>query len=89
MISQVIGAVLMGVFIYLFNYARKNNLVMNWWKWAITVSCFLYTSLVLEVIAGFLKESAPQAALVMGSAMAIVAVIWGVLLKRFVFNPAK
>ena len=39
----------------------------------------------LELIVGFFSEGAPQAALVMGGMTGIVAIVWGVLLKRFVF----
>jgi len=44
-----------------------------------------YAVFVLEVIVGFLGEGAPQAALVMGLLTGIIAIVWGVLLKRFVF----
>jgi hypothetical protein len=40
----------------------------------------------MEVIVGFFKEGAPQAALVMGLLTGIFAVIWGALLGRFVFS---
>lgn len=45
----------------------------------------LYAIFVLEVIVTFLSEGALQATLVMGIITGIIAVIWGVLLRRFVF----
>jgi len=38
---------------------------------------------------GFLGEGAPQAALVMGLVTGIFAVIWAVLLGRFVFKKME
>lgn len=38
------------------------------------------------MIAGFLAEGVPQAALVMGVILGLVAVTWAILLGRFVFT---
>ncbi len=70
----------------LLNYTRRQGLHLAWWGWLLTVLGFLYAVFVLEVIADFWAEGSPQAALVMGITMGIIAVIWGVLLVRFVFS---
>jgi hypothetical protein len=49
----------------------------------------LYAVFVVEIIVGYLEEGAPQAALVMGLATGLFAVVWGVLLGRFVFLKAS
>lgn len=85
MINLIIGALATGTAWGLSNYARQRNLTLKTWQWAVTVAGILYAVLVLEVIVGFLAEGAPQAALLMGGMMALVAVAWGVLLGRFVF----
>jgi hypothetical protein len=45
----------------------------------------VYTGFVLEVIISFLEEGAARAALVMGLALGFIAIVWAVLLGRFVF----
>ena len=72
----------------LMDYSRKKEMNINWWQWSLTVLGILYAVFVLEMIVGFLGESAPQAALVMGLVTGIVAVVWGVLLRRFIFKKA-
>jgi hypothetical protein len=37
----------------------------------------------------FLREGTPKGAVVMGALMGFVAVVWAVLLKRFVFREAS
>jgi len=55
------------------------------WQWILTILGFLYATFVFELINSFLSEGAPRAALVMGIITGFVAVVWGVLLGRFVF----
>ena len=89
LIQLLIGAVAMAVVWLLFSYARKRNLTLTWWQWAATVLGVIYAVFVLEVIVGFLQEGEPRAALVMGLITGIFAVVWGVLLGRFVFFKAS
>lgn len=88
LIHLFIGALAMAALFLLMGYARKNSLQLKWWHWLLTGLGVLYAVFVLELIVGFLAEGAPQAALVMGLLTGIFAVIWGVLLKRFVFVRA-
>ena len=81
----LIGALAMASLFLLMNYARKNKLNLKWWQWLLTSLAVLYAVFVMETIVGFLGEGAPQAALVMGLITGIFAIIWGVLLKRFIF----
>ena len=87
-IHILIGALAMAMVFFLVDYVRKNNVSVTWWQWLLTALGIMYTTFVVELIAGFLGEGAPQAALVMGLVTGIVAVVWGVLLSRFVFNKA-
>lgn len=86
LIHIIIGALAMACMFVLANFARQNELTVKWWHWLLTVLGIFYAVFVLELIYGFLAEGAPQAALVMGLITGILAVIWGVLLGRFVFN---
>ena len=81
----IVGAVAMAGFLFLLNYVQKSGLVIKWWQWLLTVLGIGYAILVLETIFGFAAEGAGQAALVMGLITGIVAVVWGILLGRFVF----
>jgi hypothetical protein len=87
-IQIIVGALATLGTVLLIDFARKNSLTITWWQWVLTGLGILYGVFVLEVIIGFLGEGAPQAALVMGLITGIVAVIWGVLLGRFVFKKA-
>ncbi len=81
----LIGAVIAAGFSFLLNLIRKHNLQLSIWQWILTILGFLYATFVFELINGFLSEGAPRAALVMGIITGFIAVIWGVLLARFVF----
>ncbi len=88
-IHLLIGALAMTAILLLANFARKNEIQLKWWHWLLTVLGILYAVFVLEMIVGFLGEGAPQAALVMGLVTGIFAVIWAVLLGRFVFKKME
>ena len=81
----IIGALLTAVFISLILLTRKKNLQPTWWQWILTVLGLLYAGFVLEIIVSFLEEGAERAALVMGLALGFIAIVWAVLLGRFVF----
>lgn len=81
----IVGALAMLTLVLLMNHTKKSSLVITWWQWLLTVLGVGYSVFVLEAIYGFVMEGEPQAALVMGLITGIVAVIWGVLMTRFVF----
>ncbi|MFC1627905.1 hypothetical protein ACFL3H_02180 [Gemmatimonadota bacterium] len=85
MVHLIIGAIAMAGLLLIIEYSRKHALHLNWWQWGVTLSGFLYAVFVLEVIVSFLGEDLARGALVMGTLLGFVAVIWGVLLARFVF----
>lgn len=89
LIQLIIGSIFALTGVLLFNYARSHDLYLSWWRWGLTILGLGYGVFVLEVIVGFLQEGAPQAALVMGMVTGVIAVIWGVLLRRFVFVKPK
>lgn len=85
MAHLIIGSILTTIFISLILLARKKNLRISWWQWTLTVLGLLYVGFVLEVIVSFLEEGAARAALVMGLSLGFIAIVWAVLLGRFVF----
>lgn len=85
MVHIIIGGLVTAGFLLLVDYSRKRALCVAWWQWILTISMFLYTTFVLEVIVSFLDEGSARAALVMGVIFGFFAVVWGVLLARFVF----
>jgi len=86
MIHIIIGMLSMAGFLLIVNYTKNNHLQVRWWQWVVTVMGFFYAIFVLEAVVSFLKEGIPRGALVMGVLMGFIAVIWGVLLARFVFS---
>jgi energy-converting hydrogenase Eha subunit G len=85
MVNIIIGAFLMTGLLFLIDYVRRNKLRIQCWKWIITILGFFYVLFILEMIVSFLSEGAVKAALVMGTILGLLAVVWGVLLGRFVF----
>ena len=86
LINITIGALAVGLLVLLREYAQNNELSLTWWEWLLTALGVMYGIFVLEVILGFLGEGEPRAALVMGLITGLLAVVWGVLLGRFVFS---
>jgi len=85
MFSILIGAVtISGVFLTI-DYARRKKIKVTVLQWIITLFAFSYLAFVLLVIASFIQEKALQAALVMGFFFGFFAVVWFVLLYRFIF----
>ena len=62
---------------------------LKWWQWFFTFLGFLYLVFVLEVIVSFLEEGAVQGALVMGTILGFVALVWALLMARSVFSAKK
>ena len=85
MINIFIGSFVTAGLFLLVNFTRKRKISVFWWQWVLTIIGFIYLTFVLEVIAGFLSEGAVRAAIVNGFIFGIIAVVWGVLLSRFVF----
>ena len=86
-IHLMIGALAMAGLFILIDYSRKKDIQLAWWHWLLTALGIIYSVFVLELIIGFIGEGAGQAALVMGIITGLVAVVWGVLMARFVFKP--
>ncbi len=86
----IIGAVAALAATGLVRYARSHSLEIAGWQWLLTALGFLYAMFILEVIVAFLREGTPKGAVVMGTLLGFIAVVWGVLLARFVFRgPAR
>ena len=88
MVDMIIGSVATTAFLFLVHYVRQRNLELRWWQWGLVVLGFLYAVFVAVVVVSFLEEGSPQAAMVMGGVLGFVAVVWGVLLGRFVLASA-
>lgn len=85
--SLLIGIVIATGFILLVVYTQKKDIVVKWWEWVLTVLAFLYAAFVLETIQAFLLEGTIQGAVVVGVVLSVIAIVWAVLLARFVFAP--
>lgn len=89
MTNLIIGAIAAAGFSMLLSYVRRHGLRISLLGWAVTALGFVYGIFVLEVVTGFLAEGSPQAAVVMGSILGFMAVVWGVLLGRLVFSRSR
>jgi hypothetical protein len=89
MANLLIGSIATAGFLFLLSYVRSKRLKLAWWGWLVIILGFLYGVFVLEVIAAFVEEGSARAAVVMGSVLGFVAVLWGVFLGRFVIGRAK
>lgn len=83
-ISLLIGLALGVGFMAFLNYVRANEILLNWWQWALCILAFLYGTFTLEIIHAFLDENAGQGAFIAALVMGVLGAIWAVLLKRFV-----
>jgi hypothetical protein len=81
-----VGAAVATGFWLTVQFTRRKSLAVRWWQWGLTVLGFIYLVFVAEVVVGFLREGTPKGAVVMGTMLGFVAVVWGVLLGRFVFR---
>jgi hypothetical protein len=88
MAELMIGALAASGFLLLVRFARVRGLSVSGWQWALSFLGFLYAVFVLEVVVSFLREGSPKGAAVMGTLLGFVAVLWAVLLGRFVFKDS-
>lgn len=87
MANFLIGAAAAAAVLILVDYLRKQEAVLAWWEWLLTVLGVIYAAFVLEVIVEFLQEGTTQGALVMGVILGLAAVVWGVLAARYLIMP--
>lgn len=88
LITMLIGVVAAVAVMLLISYTQKNKLQLQWWHWALTGLAILFAVFTAEVIHAFVVEGAAQAATITGLILGLLAVIWFVLLGRFVFAKA-
>jgi hypothetical protein len=86
MAELIIGGAAVAAFVFLTRFAEENRLKPAWWEWVLTYLWLLYMVFVLEVIVSFLREGTPKGAVVLGTIMGFIAVVWGVGLGRTVFR---
>ena len=82
----IIGAAAAGGLVLLLRFADSRGLALTRWQWGFTVAWLLYLVLVMMVVVEFLREGTPKGAVVMGTVLGFPAVVWAVLLGRFVFR---
>jgi hypothetical protein len=83
--TLLIGGIAVLAFMLLVNSVQRRELKLQWWHWLLTVLAFVFAVFTAEVIHTMVLERAQQAALVTGLVLGLPAVIWFVLLGRFVF----
>ena len=89
MADLLLGAIAAATLFLLLRFAQRRQLSVVWWQWALTVLNIMYTVFVIKVILSFLEEGMAKGAIVIGSIMGFGAVVWAVLLLRFVFSAPR
>lgn len=89
MAELLVGAVAATVLFTIIRHARSRAIPVNWWGWTLTVLALLYAVFVVEVTLSFLREGSSKGAVVMGTILGFIAVVWGVLVARFVFGGTR
>jgi len=89
MADLLLGAIAATTLFLLLQYAQWRQLSVVWWQWALTVLNLVYVVFVCKVVLSFLEEGMPKGAIVMGSILGFAAVVWAVLLLRFVFSAPR
>ena len=86
MAELFIGAGAAAGFFLLLRFVGSRKLSIRKWQWGLTALGILYSVFVLLVVVAFLREGTPKGAVVLGTVLGFVAVVWAVLLGRFVFR---
>ena len=86
MIHVLIGVAAASSFWIFLRFLQRYKLRPRWWQICLTVLLIFYSVFVLEVIVSFLSEGTTRGAIVMGVLLGFIAVVWSVLLSRFVFR---
>ena len=89
MINLLVGALAMATLLLGVDYARQQKICVGWWQRLLAVLAVIYSTFVVLLVIEFLKEGATQAALIMSLIMGVPAVIFVVLLVRFVFGHTQ
>jgi hypothetical protein len=89
MADLLLGAMAAATLFLLLQYSQRRRLGVVWWQWALTVLNLAYAVFVVKVTLSFLEEGMPKGAIVMGSILGFAAVVWAVLLLRFVFRAPR
>lgn len=87
MIDIAIGIIIASFIAWLISYNKKQEQRFNALQWIIIGAISAYTVFVLELIASFFREGAPQAALVMGGIFGFIAIVAWVIVTRFIIIP--
>ena len=85
MLNFIIGAIAMGTLWFVANHVKAKGLKIAWWQWLLTIFGIAFAAFVLASVVILIDEGASRAALVIGGIFGLIAVIWGVIMGRFVF----
>ncbi len=87
MFGILIGILVSIGFVIFLNFKKSENISLKWWNWIIVIAWFLYDVFLLKMIESFILENALKAALVMGLFFGFIALIWAILVFRFMLKP--
>lgn len=82
----IVGMLIIIALVWIIIYVRNKKLRLRNIDWVLISLALLYSLFVIELIISFLKEGASQAALVMGGIFGFIAIIFWVMIKRFLLT---
>lgn len=85
----IIGAVAATSLVLMSRLARIRGITLAPWQWIFSILVVLYWVFILETVISFLREGTPKGAVVMGTILGFVGVVWAVLLSRFVYSGRR
>jgi uncharacterized membrane protein len=86
MLEIMVGMLIIIALAWIIIYVRNKKLMLQKGGWILISLALLYSLFVTELVISFMKEGTPQAALVMGGIFGFIAIIFWVLIKRFLLT---
>ncbi len=85
MINLIMGILLASGFMYLMSLKNKRGINLSFVNWMSIIFAFGYAIFVFELVLAFVEEGTFKGAAVMGAVFGFIAVVWAVLIYRFIF----
>ncbi len=88
MVEFFLGGLITSGFILFYSHTRKNGMKISIFQWMIIIAAFVYLSFVSATVVEFVEEGTFKGAAVIGCIMGFAAVIWGILINRFILTKS-
>jgi Na+/melibiose symporter-like transporter len=86
MLDFLNGALVMGLFAGYVSLARRRGQPLGLWRWIFAALGFLYLAFVIRVVLAFIDEGTLQGAVVMGTSLGAISLVWLAVATWFLFR---